>query len=178
MLKEFEPVQKPEHAVSDRTLDQYREKLTAQQLSLKEKKLPVILLIEGWGSAGKGSLIGRLIRYLDPRFFKVCTRSVPSDEELRKPFLWHYMKDIPQAGKIVIFDSGWIEETVRAVENGDLEKKALPERLESIRIFERQLTENGYLVIKLFLHISKEEQRKSRKRGWIGWRRIKTPTGA
>lgn len=160
MLKEFEPVQKPEHAVSDRTLDQYREKLTAQQLSLKEKKLPVILLIEGWGSAGKGSLIGRLIRYLDPRFFKVCTRSVPSDEELRKPFLWHYMKDIPQAGKIVIFDSGWIEETVRAVENGDLEKKALPERLESIRIFERQLTENGYLVIKLFLHISKEEQKK------------------
>ena len=141
-------------------IESYREKLSAQQLALKEKKLPVIILIEGWGAAGKGSLIGRLIRYLDPRFYTVCTRSVPSDEELRKPFLWHYFTKIPQNGKIVIFDSGWMEETVRSVENKELKKSALTERLEGIRIFERQLAENGYLVVKLFLHISREEQKK------------------
>ena len=58
------------------------------------------------------------------------------------------------------FDSGWMEETVRSVENKELKKSALTERLEGIRIFERQLAENGYLVVKLFLHISREEQKK------------------
>ena len=53
MLKEFEPACKTDFVVSDHALEQYREKLSVQQLSLKEKKLPVILLIEGWGSAGK-----------------------------------------------------------------------------------------------------------------------------
>ncbi|OUP12895.1 polyphosphate:AMP phosphotransferase [Anaeromassilibacillus sp. An200] len=160
MLKEFPLGREIERPSAESAIESFREKLSAQQLLLKEKKLPVILLIEGWGASGKGSLIGRLIRYLDPRFYTVCTRSVPSDEELRKPFLWHYFTKIPQAGKIVLFDSGWMEETVRSAESKELKKKELAERLDGIRIFERQLVENGYLVIKLFLHISKEEQKK------------------
>ena len=160
MLKEFPLGREIDRPSAESAIESFREKLSAQQLLLKEKKLPVILLIEGWGASGKGSLIGRLIRYLDPRFYTVCTRSVPSDEELRKPFLWHYFTKIPQAGKIVLFDSGWMEETVRSVESKELKKRELTERLDGIRIFERQLVENGYLVIKLFLHISREEQKK------------------
>ena len=160
MLKEFPLGREIDRPSAESAIESFREKLSAQQLLLKEKKLPVILLIEGWGASGKGSLIGRLIRYLDPRFYTVCTRSVPSNEELRKPFLWHYFTKIPQAGKIVLFDSGWMEETVRSVESKELKKRELTERLDGIRIFERQLVENGYLVIKLFLHISREEQKK------------------
>ena len=160
MLKEFPLGREIDRPSAESAIESFWEKLSAQQLLLKEKKLPVILLIEGWGASGKGSLIGRLIRYLDPRFYTVCTRSVPSDEELRKPFLWHYFTKIPQAGKIVLFDSGWMEETVRSVESKELKKRELTERLDGIRIFERQLVENGYLVIKLFLHISREEQKK------------------
>ena len=73
MLKNLNRHARTDFVVSDHALEQYREKLSVQQLSLKEKKLPVILLIEGWGSAGKGSLIGRLIRYLD----RVFSRSAP-----------------------------------------------------------------------------------------------------
>ena len=87
MLKEFPLGREIERPSAESAIESFREKLSAQQLLLKEKKLPVILLIEGWGASGKGSLIGRLIRYLDPRFYTVCTRIVPSDEELRKPFL-------------------------------------------------------------------------------------------
>ncbi len=160
MLKEFPLGRKIERPAAEQALEAYREKLTRQQLQLKEKKLPVVILLEGWGAAGKGSLIGRLIQYLDPRFYQVCTRSVPSDEELRKPFLWHFFTKIPEAGKIVLFDSGWMEETVRSAEKKELKKKEYARRLESIRGFERQLRENGYLVVKLFLHISPEEQKK------------------
>ena len=89
MLKEFPLGREVDRPAAEYAIESYREKLSAQQLALKEKKLPVIILIEGWGAAGKGSLIGRLIRYLDPRFYTVCTRSVPSDEELRKLLSGH-----------------------------------------------------------------------------------------
>ena len=127
---------------------------------MKEHKLPVIVLMEGWGTAGKGSCTGQVIQNIDPRFFRAATLEKMREEEKRKPFLSRYFAQIPEAGKFVFLDSGWMEEVTGLRLRGKLEKKEYEMRLDSIRRFERQLTDNGYLVMKFFFHISKKEQKK------------------
>lgn len=136
------------------------EQLGSLQTKLKENKLPVLVLVEGWGTAGKGSRIASMIHDLDPRFFQVISVSSPTPEELAKPFLARHMKNIPENGKLIFLDSGWMYETIRALENGELSSKEYEHRLEEIRVFERQLCDNGYLLVKLFLHIDQQEQEK------------------
>ena len=136
------------------------EKLSALQTKLQTFSLPVIVLAEGWGAAGKGGRIASMIHTLDPRFFQVISLSAPSAEELSKPFLARYMKHIPENGKMVFFDSGWMDETLRELQAGKLTKEQYQTRLEEIRIFERQLCDNGYFLVKLFFNISQKEQKK------------------
>lgn len=141
-------------------ISQLSERLGKLQLQVQKDKLPVLVLVEGWGTAGKGSRIASMIRSLDPRFFEVISVSSPSAEELAKPFLYRHMKNIPESGKFIFLDSGWMDESIRAMQSGELSEEEYAHRLEDIRIFERQLCDNGYLLVKLFLHISKKEQDK------------------
>ena len=101
-----------------------------------------------------------MIQNIDPRFFRAATLEKMREEEKRKPFLSRYFAQIPEAGKFVFLDSGWMEEVTGLRLRGKLEKKEYEMRLDSIRRFERQLTDNGYLVMKFFFHISKKEQKK------------------
>ena len=138
MLKEFEESLKEkrkENSQERKNPDAkaLREMLSSLQIELKNHKLPVIVLLEGWGAAGKGGLIGRTIRELDPRFYKVATKGSSPGEEIRKPFLWKYFSRIPEAGKLTFFDTGWMQETVRAVEREELGKKAYKARIASLR---------------------------------------------
>lgn len=137
---------------------QKREDLARQQQVIKERKLPVFVLIEGWGAAGKGTLIGNLIKDLDPRFFQVVKMNEPTAEEARWPFLRRYMEKIPEEGKFAFLDSGWLSELAAQVAEKALDDAVIEERLRQIRVFERQLKDNGYLVVKLFLQIPLEEQ--------------------
>ena len=137
-----------------------REKLAGQQTLIKEHKLPVLVLVEGWGTAGKGSVIGQMIRNIDPRFFKVAPMDQPTEEEKRKPFLCRYFTKIPEAGKFMFLDSGWMDEVTRNRVHGEMDQKTYEQRIDSIRRVERQLTDNGYLVMKFFCHISEKEQKK------------------
>jgi len=133
--------------------------LSGLQLKLKEKKLPVIVLVEGWGAAGKGSLIHTLIRELDPRFFNVISIDQPTREERRWPFLKRFFEKLPAAGKIVFLDSGWLDQTAEERLRGELSDSEFERRLESIRRFERQLAAGGYLLVKFFLHVPEQVQR-------------------
>ncbi len=141
-----------------------RANLAGLQQRLKQAGLPVIVLVEGWGAAGKGSVIRSLIRELDPRFFKVISVSMPTEEERRWPFLKRYVQSIPEAGKVLFLDSGWMDETVRERLRGGLSEREYARRLESVRMMERQLAAGGYLLVKLFLHIDRERQRKRLKK--------------
>ncbi|MCI8416214.1 MAG: polyphosphate:AMP phosphotransferase [Lachnospiraceae bacterium] len=160
MLKQYQVPERPGEEELKRRLDAAREQLSVYQMQLKEHKLPVLVLMEGWGTAGKGSVIGKVIRNIDPRFFKVATMDIPTEEELRKPFLCRHFSRLPEAGKFQFLDSGWMDEVTRERLRGELEDKRYGERLESIKSFERQLTDNGYLVLKFFFHISRQEQKK------------------
>ncbi len=160
MLKNVVFANRPEEEELKVRLEAAREKLAAQQMLIKEHKIPVLVLIEGWGTAGKGSLIGDLIQNIDPRFFKVAPMEEPTQEEKRKPFLCRYFVKIPEEGKFMFLDSGWMDEVTRMRLHGEIDDKQYKQRIESIRRFERQLTDNGYLVMKFFCHISEKEQKK------------------
>lgn len=160
MLQEWKAMEKPEEEEIRVRLAAAKEKLAKQQLLIKEQKIPVLVLMEGWGTAGKGSVIGQVIQNIDPRFFKVESMGEKSEEERRKPFLYRYFKRIPEEGKFVFLDSGWMDEIVKDELHGKLSDEDYAKRIESVRRFERQLTDNGYLVMKFFLHISEKEQAK------------------
>ena len=89
MLKEFVKAVKPEKETLREQLAAEREKLASYQMQIKEAKLPVMVVFEGWGAAGKGSVMGEVIQNIDPRFFQVATMDAPATEDqLRKPFLY------------------------------------------------------------------------------------------
>ncbi len=161
MLKDFvfEP-DRPVTAAQKAQLKARRQDLAQLQQQLKQAKLPVIVLVEGWGAAGKGSAIQSLIWDLDPRFFHVVSMHMPTEQERRWPFLKRYFDVIPAAGKILMLDSGWMDETVREYLRGDLSDREYTQRLGQIHAFERQLAAGGYLLVKLFLHIGQDTQRR------------------
>ena len=159
MLKNWARPEKPEGEELKQRLKAAEEKLSQQQMKLKEKRLPVLVLIEGWGAAGKGSAIGQIIKNIDPRFFKVFSMpSTPTEEERRRPFLYRFFEKIPEAGKFTFLDSGWMDQIMKERLDGKLDDKAYAQRVDSVKRFERGLTDNGYLVLKFFFHISKKEQ--------------------
>lgn len=160
MLKEWKELDKPGEEELKQRLDAAKEKLARQQLLIKEQKIPVLVVMEGWGTSGKGYSIGQIIQNIDPRFFKVESMQKKAEEDERKPFLYRYFAKIPEAGKFVFLDTAWMDEITDASLHKELSDTAYANRIESVRRFERQLTDNGYLVMKFFLHISKKEQEK------------------
>ncbi len=161
MLKDFIKADLPDEEELKTKLKEERARLSAFQMKIKEAGLPVMVLFEGWNAAGKGAVIGKVIRNIDPRFFKVATMDrEPSPEEKRYPFLYRYIKEIPEAGKFRFFDTCWMEEVVDGVLDKKLTEEIYQKRVHSINVIERQLCDNGYLVIKFFFHISKKEQKK------------------
>ena len=109
MLREWIPEKRPEEEELKKRLAAVKEKLAAQQLLLKEKKVPVLVLVEGWGTAGKGSVIGRIIQNLDPRFFKVFDMKKIPEEDARKPFLYRHFVKILKPGSLYFWiPVGWV----------------------------------------------------------------------
>ncbi len=161
MLKDFIVTEIPEEEDLKAKLKEERGKLFASQMKIKEAGLPVMVMFEGWNAAGKGAVIGKVIRNIDPRFFKVATLDQePSEEEKRYPFLYRYIKEIPEAGKFRFFDTCWMEEIIDGVLQGTIDEETYVSRVRSVNVIERQLCDNGYLVIKFFMNISKKEQKK------------------
>ena len=160
MLENWIKPQIPEEQELDERLHAARSKLSVLQMQIKEHGLPVLVLFEGWGTAGKGSVLGKVIKNIDPRFFKVATMDEPTEEEGRKPFLYRYFVKIPAKGKFEFLDSGWMDEVVKDVLHDKIGEKEYKKKIESVKRFERQLTDNGYLVMKFFFQISRKEQKK------------------
>ncbi len=132
--------------------------MTGLQEQIKEKKLPIIVLVEGWAAAGKGTLINELISEIDPRFYKVVSTVFTPNTEARYPFLYPYASAIPENGKILFMDGGWMEDAVRKYLRREITENQYRDRLREINEFERQLRDAGYLLLKIFCHITKKEQ--------------------
>ena len=159
MLHDFKPSDDGlDKAQRKAEIDRLREKLAAQQQSVMAAKLPVVVLVEGWDCAGKGHLINELISEMDPRFYRVAVyKRVPENEE-RYPFLRKFFEPLPENGKFLFMDTGWMEDCVYKYLRREITAEEYERRVDACNIFERQLRDNGYIVVKLFLHISREDQ--------------------
>ena len=160
MLKEWVKAKRPDDDEIEARLEKARKELSDRQMAIKEKKLPVLVIMDGWGGAGKGSILGKVIKNLDPRFYRTETLSMPNEDELRRPFLYRYFIRIPEAGKFSFFDGSWMDEVSWHRLSGIIDEDTYKRQLTSIRRFERTLSDNGYLLVKFFFHISKGEQKK------------------
>ncbi len=158
MLKDFEKSKPEEKDVLNREIKELRARLIGQQQLIREKKLPVLVLIEGWAAAGKGSLIKEMISEIDPRFYNVVSPAVVPESEMRYPFLYPYAAAIPENGKLIFLDSGWMESVVRKKLRLEISGEEYSRRVRAVKEFERQLRDGGYLLLKIFLHIDEEEQ--------------------
>ena len=166
MLEKMDLKKKMESEEAKKILEEASEKLGRLQRECKDEDIPVLIVFEGMGAAGKGVQINRLIQALDPRGFHVYTSDRSNREERLRPFLWRYWTKIPEKGRIVIFDRSWY----RSVQ-ADRFDREMSEKKESagkkmevdyydIRSFEKQLTDGGMVLIKIFLAIDKKEQKK------------------
>jgi polyphosphate kinase 2 (PPK2 family) len=128
------------------------------QLSGGKLGPPVCIIFEGWDAAGKGGAIKRLVEPLDPRHVHIAPFAAPTPDELRHHFLWRFWPPLPGWGGMTIFDRSWYGRVlVERVENLATEvqwRRAYDE----INDFEHSLAEEGMVVIKLWLHMSHEEQ--------------------
>ncbi|MCL2362352.1 MAG: polyphosphate:AMP phosphotransferase [Defluviitaleaceae bacterium] len=135
--------------------------LSNLQQALRETEVPVIIVFEGWGASGKGTSIARVVNALDPRYFDARTTGKINEEKLMRPFLWSFWTYLPPKGQIVILDKSWhrlIMPNVR--DNWGINAKETEGFYNDVKAFERQLTDDGALIIKFFLHISKKEQKR------------------
>lgn len=134
------------------------------QHQCRQAGLGVIVVFEGWDFAGKLRAIQYLTDALDPRGFKVHVMYPPTDEERQFPFARRYLIRLPERGNIAFFLRSWyyhvLDERVQQG-TGELESAAA---LEEIRLFEKSLADDGYLLLKFWLHISQDEQRHRRKK--------------
>ena len=134
--------------------------LSKLQRECKAKKLPVMIVFEGLGAAGKGVQINRLIQALDPRGFQVYSTTKETEDEKMHPFLWRFWTKTPAKGRIAVFDRSWYRKVLVDRFDGITKEADIPEIYNDILNFERQLSDDGTLIIKFFLHISKKEQKK------------------
>ena len=133
-----------------------------------------LIVFEGWDAGGKGGTIQRLMARLDPRWIRVWAIGRPSPDEQGRHYLWRFWEKLPPPGHIAIFDRSWygrvlVERVEQLVSRHDW-RRAYHE----INEFEAMLTADGIAVVKLFLHVSAEEQlRRLRERVANPWKHWK-----
>jgi AMP-polyphosphate phosphotransferase len=147
--------------------DDYKKRLKAAQLKLlgwqrkmAESKSTVIIALEGPDAAGKGGAIKRIVEKLDPRLLKVHSIVKPSLEENQRHYMWRFWNKLPPYGQIVIFDRSWYGRVLVERVEGFCSEADWKRAYREINEFERQLMDDGALLVKLYLFISKDEQLK------------------
>ncbi len=140
------------------------ERLRCLQQACQKAGIPAIIVIEGWDASGKGDVINRLSRPLDPAGFKFHTIQASSAHEALMPWLWRFWIKIPCYGDIAVFDGSWYRRVLTGRVEGLIPPEKWRKAYRDIVSFERTLANDGYVIVKFFLHISKKKQRKRFKK--------------
>ncbi|MEM6581356.1 MAG: polyphosphate:AMP phosphotransferase [Pseudomonadota bacterium] len=136
-----------------------REDLLMEQLDLAERDYPVIIVVSGVDGAGKGSLVQQVNEWMDPRWIETNTFWEHSDEEESRPYFWRFWRSLPPKGRIGIFLGSWYTRPAQGAMAGDISNDEFATYCQHIESFERLLTDDDALLIKLWLHISHDTQR-------------------
>lgn len=138
-------------------------------------KKRAIVALEGWDAAGKGGIIQRLTARWDPRYFEVWPISAPTAEEKDRHFLWRFWQKLPLSGDIAVFDRTWYGRVLVERVEGYAHEAEWKRGYDEINEFEAQQRDCNTTLIKLFVHVTQEEQDKRlRARFEDPWKRWKT----
>lgn len=163
------PDDAPDRKANEKALKKARKKLRDLQRELyADDRYSVLLLFQAMDAAGKDGTIRHVLRGVNPAGCQVTSFKQPSAEELDHDYLWRITRALPQRGRIGVFNRSHYEEVlVVRVHPGILANQRLPkadqatiwdERLANIAAFEQHLAHEGTVIVKFFLHLSKEEQ--------------------
>jgi polyphosphate:AMP phosphotransferase len=134
------------------------------QKACRDKKLPVIIVLEGWAAAGKGSLVQKMVGYVDPRGFIVHPIWPPSEQERQFPLLWRFWQKLPANGTIGFFYHSWYTHVLEDRLFGRVDDSEIPMLMREINAFERQLFDDGAAIAKFWIHLSRKELKKRLKK--------------
>lgn len=173
MLERIDLEEKP---IEKEVYKALRRELTQRLVVLQQQALQagagLVVLFEGWDTAGKGSRISDLLYFLDARATKVYVPADVNAKDQKKiaklkmgvkgmhPFIKEFWEELGERGHITFFDQGWYTKATQLslLKDKGLSSKEFSQSIESIKNFEKQLTEDGYFVVKFFLHISQQTQ--------------------
>jgi polyphosphate kinase 2 (PPK2 family) len=147
-----------------RVLPGLQDRLRQLQYQLKQAEIATVVLFEGWDGAGKSTVIQRLTQCLDPRAFRQYPGAPPSELEKRYHFLWKYQTRLPEDGQMAFFDHSWYSRVLVERVEKHASKKDWKRAYAEIAEFERWLHDDGQVLVKFFLHVSKQEQKKRLRR--------------
>ncbi|HEV3193695.1 MAG TPA: polyphosphate:AMP phosphotransferase [Polyangiaceae bacterium] len=153
------------HAVDKRTYDREVPKLRADLLDaqlriLEGSRSQVIVVFAGFNGAGTGDVVNLLLEWMDPHHVQVHAQRELTDEERARPPMWRFWRILPPHGKTGIFFGSWYADPLEGRVHHRLHGAELAVRLAEIRRFERMLVDEGALVVKVWLHLTKQGQRK------------------
>ena len=132
----------------------------AGKLGTSELGPPVCVLFEGWDASGKGGAIKRLVGHLDPRHVRVAAFAAPTPDEKRHHFLWRFVPALPGWGGMAVFDRSWYGRVLVERVDGLATQEQWSRSYDEIVEFETMVAREGMILIKLFLHITADEQLK------------------
>jgi PPK2 family polyphosphate:nucleotide phosphotransferase len=144
-------------AALGRRLSDLQERLHAEGVTAGSRSL--LLILQGMDTSGKGGVVRHVIGQVDPQGCAIASFKAPTREELAHDFLWRIRKRLPGPGKLGVFDRSHYEDVLVARVHGLVPRSTWSRRYASINRFEAQLVERDIRVVKVFLHLSKEEQR-------------------
>ena len=140
-------------------LDEYQERLFAQS-RVDATQASVLLVLQAMDSAGKGGILRHVVGSVDPQGVSISAFKKPTDEEMRHDFLWRVKRRVPEPGMIGVFDRSHYEDVLIARVREFAPPEEIERRYDAINRFERKLTDGGTRVVKVMLHISRDEQKK------------------
>jgi polyphosphate kinase 2 (PPK2 family) len=135
-----------------------KERLRRLEFLIYEKRLAVVVVMEGWDAAGKGGTIKRLTEHLDPRGYSVHSYAAPQGEEKTHHYLWRFWRNLPKGGHIAVFDRSWYGRVLVERVEGLCPPETWKRAFQEINEFEWNMASFGTAISKLWLHISPEEQ--------------------
>lgn len=148
----------------EREIESLDPRLGETQRRLRRAGISVLIVFEGWDAAGKGAAISRLSHAFDPRGFTVHHVHPTSEMDAFFPPMHRFWTRLPVRGNIAVFNHSWYRQVLDEAIDGEHSASRMAAAYERIRCFERQLTEDGAVIIKFFLHITREEQAKRFKK--------------
>jgi AMP-polyphosphate phosphotransferase len=145
-------------------LPSLRAELLQVQFALSQTKHPVIIIVSGMDAAGRGEVINALNEWLDTRGLQNVAFEQPTDEERERPPYWRYWMSLPGRGRIGVYFGAWYVQPIINYAYGVIDKADMDEELTTIRRFENLLVQDGAVIMKFWLHVSKEIQQKRLKK--------------